>query len=64
MPIENPKFELGEDETGGPAFFWTNPWSGKREKIGYLLWPAHPLEETEAVEQLFSELRLVRGDQR
>lgn len=27
---ENPTFELGEDETGGPAFFWKNPGSARR----------------------------------
>lgn len=55
-----PSFEFGEDETGGPAFFWINPWGGQREKIANLWWPAHPPEATEAVEQLFSELRLYR----
>ncbi len=24
---------VDDDETGGPAFFWTNPWNGKREKL-------------------------------
>jgi hypothetical protein len=55
-----PSFEFGNDETGGPAFFWINPWSGQREKIASLWWPAHPPEATESVEQLFSELRLYR----
>ncbi len=55
-----PEFTLGEDETGGMAFFWINPWNGQREKIASLWWPSHPVEATEAVEQLFSELRLYR----
>jgi hypothetical protein len=57
---ETPMFERGEDETGGPAFFWKNPWTGNREKVASLWWPTHPPEETEAVEQLFSELTLTR----
>lgn len=57
---ETPVFELGEDETGGPCFFWTNPWNGRRDIIAKLFWPGHPVEATEAVEQLFSELELRR----
>lgn len=56
---ETPVFELGKDETGGPAFFWRNPWSnGKREKIASLWWPEHPESATEKVEWLFDNLEL------
>lgn len=55
---DDPHFELGDDETGGPAFFWRNPWTGKREKIANLWWPEHPPEATEQVEKLFERLRL------
>lgn len=51
-------FSLGEDETGGPCFFWTNPWSGTQEKIANLWWPTHPVEATAEVEALFADLSL------
>lgn len=51
-------FQLGKDETGGPCFFWDNPWSGAREKIANLWWPAHPSEATADVEALFADLSL------
>lgn len=58
-----PCFELADDETGGPCFFWKNPWSGEREKIANLWWPAHPVEATAEVEELFAKLELrVAGD--
>ena len=56
---EPPVFELGQDETGGPAFFWRNPWSGRRETIANLWWPTHPPEATETVEHIFKNLRLI-----
>lgn len=60
-----PDFDLGKDETEGPAFFWKNPWkNGKREKIASLWWPEHPPEATEAVEVLFDNLRLVYGEEK
>lgn len=56
------EFEQAEDETGGPCFFWQNPWSGQREKIANLWWPQHPPEETATIEKLFENLALVRRD--
>ncbi len=47
-------FYVDDDETGGPAFFWTNPWNGKREKLATLWWPEHPPEATQEVERLFA----------
>lgn len=57
--LNRPLFELGEDETGGPAFFWVNPWDGKRERVASLWWPTHPPEKTEEVERIFSGLCLI-----
>jgi hypothetical protein len=54
------EFELGEDATGGPCFFWQNPWTGKREIVASLLWPEHPSEVTAQVEALFADLTLTR----
>ena len=58
---EEPKFELADDETGGPCFWWKNPWTGRREKIATLWWPEHPVEATEMVEHLFENLELRMG---
>lgn len=58
--LSSPTFTLGEDETGGPCFYWKNPWSGEREKIASLWWPTHPMEATAEIEQLFAELHLSR----
>jgi hypothetical protein len=49
---------IDDDETGGPAFFWTNPWNGKREKLGNLWWPEHPPEATKDVEHLLANASL------
>lgn len=57
---EEPVFELANDDTGGPSFFWKNPWTGKREKIASLWWPEHPEGATEAVESMFEDLELRR----
>ena len=51
-------FERGVDECENPAFFWTNPWSGNREKVATLFWPTHPFEETERIEDLWDLLEL------
>ena len=56
------QFELGEDETGGPCFFWVNPWTQKREKVASLWWPEHPVEATAEVEHIFSCLKLICVD--
>jgi len=55
---QTPKFELGTDETNSPAFFWENPWSGKKEKIASLWWPTHPPELTMWIDNLFENLEL------
>ena len=47
-----------DDETGGPAFFWQNPWTGKREKLATLLWPQHPEAATAAVESMVLAMTL------
>ena len=58
VTLRDSTFTLGEDETGGPAFFWWNPWTLKREKVASLLWPVHPPEATKMVEELFDSFVL------
>lgn len=63
LPHEAPSFWYEDKDDGnGPCFWWTNPWSGQREKIASLWWPAHPIEATEAIEHLFESLELRVGD--
>lgn len=38
------------------ALWWTNPWSGKKEKIATFWWPGHPPEETKLVESWFESI--------
>lgn len=59
LVLASVKFEYQDlDDADGPCFWWTNPWSGKREKIASLWWPGHPPELTELVERLFAGLFL------
>ena len=51
-------FTQGEDETGGPCFYWTNPWTGKREVIARMFWPEHPPEATAEVELMVYSMML------
>lgn len=46
------------------ALLWTNPWSGKEEKIATFWWPTHPPEATAQVEKWFEEIatRLSRNE--
>ena len=52
------RLSVEEDETGGPCFFWTNPWTGKKEKLATLWWPEHPEDATRTVEIMFEQLTL------
>lgn len=54
----NIKFERGFDENENPAFYWINPWTGKRELVAIFFWPEHPFEKTELVEGLWEHLEL------
>ena len=63
MTIRGQTLRVEEDETGGPAFFWTNPWTGKREKPANLWWPEHPPEATAEVESAFNAMVLSIFDQ-
>ena len=59
---EFPDFKYQDlDDIDGPSFWWTNPYNGRREKIASLFWPAHPVEATEAIENLFENLKLTYG---
>jgi hypothetical protein len=58
VTIKGQTLHVEDDETGGPAFFWINPWTGKREKLASLLWPLHPPEVTDDVDAVFSAMTL------
>jgi hypothetical protein len=47
---------IEDDETGGPAVYWVNPWTGKKEKLANFWWPEHPPEATPEVEQMFASI--------
>jgi hypothetical protein len=51
--INGQTLHIEDDETGGPAIFWRNPWTGEREKLATFLWPQHPVEATADVEGVF-----------
>lgn len=59
LKTHNIQFYLKEDETGGPAFYFKNPWNqNKEEKIATLLWPIHPVEVTDQIDYLYENLKL------
>ena len=52
-PRELPKLFYKYDEC--VEVFWTNPFDGSKERLFMMMWPGHPIEETEQVEKWFQE---------
>ncbi len=51
--MNRPKLYFKYDEC--VEVFWKNPWNGEEERLFMMMWPTHPMEETETVEKWFQE---------